>query len=604
MRSVLARPLLLLVLTLVACGSKLSTHPAVTVTKFLPATLEATRPKEGEPRTAKVRIYADAGIRALPHWKEDITDQLDYASQLLQPMVGVKLAVESVHDWTRTNDPHDALRELVQADKADDVTWVIGYVTPPDTASIAMTELGDAQPLGHHVVVRGWAEKPEVDRLAGKLPDLSDAERGEVIGAHRRHKQTVVLLHMLAATLGAIGEADPTWIQHVSYSPKQNTFSNRTREILQLAVDARLSGDSDLTLAKKLSDAIEKSEWGGWIPAEHDQVLVALHNVIDVSRAGKTFADVPAAAYDEFKRISELAKRGQTSDAMVELDNLLTAYPGNATMHELKCEIMLGKPGITDKGTRAVCNRVAELAPGDPTVHMAIGEALIRAGDLAGARSELMQAEAKIANLPAGAPEAWRRLIGIYNGLGALTWTEDAIAKAKLEQDPAAAHAAQTRARFGIPRGAKFVAPDKEATLVTAIRGVLDLIYASKFNEAERALAAADKQWPSAPGLIAARCDLAFRMGQIDAAHAACARALAADARDSWALYLLGVLLLREASTTNTGITRLKQAIEVDPDLGQAWRTLAQAYVRSNDKAALDELGKAYLAKFGQPLPH
>jgi tetratricopeptide (TPR) repeat protein len=588
---------------LAACGGKLSDHPAESVTKFLPATLETTRPKEGDPRTAKVRIYADPGVRAIPHWKEDITDQLDYANQLLQPMIGVKLAVESFQEWVRIGDPHDALRELIQVDKAADVTWVLGYVTPPDIASAVMTELGDAQPLGHHLVVRTWAETPELTALAGKLPDLKDAERGEVIGAHRRHKQTVVLLHMLAATLGAIAEADPTWIQHVSYSPKQSTFSNRTRDLLQLAVDARLSNDSDLALANKLIDAIEKAEWGGWIAAAHDEVLATLHHVVDASRAGKTFADVPPAAYEELKRITELVKRGLAGDALAELDNLLTAYPGNATMHELKCEIMLAKPGIADKATRAACARVAELAPGDPTVHMAVGEALIRAGELAAARGELAHAEDKIANLSSGAADAWRRLIGIYTGLGALTWTEDAIAKAKLDNDPAAAHAAQTRARFGIPRGAKFVAPDKEAALVAAIRGVLDLVYASKFGDAERALAAAEKTWPSAPGLTAARCDLAFRMGQIDAARAACARALAADPGDSWALYLSGALLLREAGTTHDGIEKLKQAIAVDPDLGQAWRTLAKAYARGHDQAALDQLGKAYLAKFGQPLP-
>lgn len=598
-----ARPLVLLVLGLAACGGKLSEHPAESMTKLLPATLETTRPRGGEPRTAKVRIYADPGVRALPRWKEDITDQLDYASQLLQPMIGVNLAVESFQEWARIGDPQDGLRELAQLDKAADVTWVIGYVTPPDTASTVMTELGDAHALGRHIVVRTWAETPEVNALAGKLPDLKDAERAEVIAAHRRHKQTVVLLHMLAATLGAIAEADPTWIQHVSYSPKQHTFSVRTRELLQLAVDGRLSGDSDLVLAAKLVDAIEKSAWGGWIATAHDQVLAALHTVVDASPSGKTLADVPPAAAEALKRISELARRGQASDALAELDNILTAYPGNATLHELRCEIMLGKPGIADKATRAACARVAALAPGDPTVHLAVGEALIRAGDLAGARGELAQAEDKIANLSTGAADAWRRLIGIYLGLGALTWTEAALAKAKLENDPAAAQVAQTRARFGIPRGAKFVAPDQEAALVAAIRGVLDLVYASKFGAAERALAAAGRKWPNAPGLFAARCDLAFRMGQFSAARAACARALAADQGDSWALYLLGALLLREAGTTSSGIQKLKQAIAVDPDLGQAWRTLAKAYTRGHDQASLDQLGKAYLAKFGQPLP-
>jgi predicted Zn-dependent protease len=273
-------------------------------------------------------------------------------------------------------------------------------------------------------------------------------------------------------------------------------------------------------------------------------------------------------------------------------------------MHELRCEIMLAKPGITDPATRAACNRVAELAPGDPTVHLAVAEALLRAGDIPGARAELVVTEDKIGNLAVGAADAWRRVIAIYGSLGALTWTDDALAKAKLDRDPSATIVATTRARYGIPRGAKFVAPEQEAALVSAIRRALDLIYANKFGDAERALAAADRKWPGAPGVTAARCDLAFRMGQFEAARGACARALAADPGESWALYLLGTLLLRDAGTTGAGIEKLKRAIAVDPELGQAWRTLAKAYERGHDKVALDQLADAYQAKFGQPLPH
>jgi predicted Zn-dependent protease len=452
-------------------------------------------------------------------------------------------------------------------------------------------------------MIRTWPEKPEVEALSGRLPDPTDPDRAEVANAHHRHKQTIVLLHMLAATLGAIGETDPAWIQAVSYSPQQSTFSNRNRELLQIAANSRVAEEPDLALARKLSDEIERAEWGGWVAASHDQVVGALRNVIDASKRGQTAANIPAAAYDEYRRISELAKRGQIADALIELDNLLTAYPGNATIYQLKCEMMLGKPGVADKATRAACNRVSDLAPGDPMVHIAVAEALIRAGDITAARGELTTAEDKIGNLPTGAADAWRKVIGIYSGLGALTWTEAAIARAKLESDPAAAQVAQTRARFGIARGAKFVAPDQEAALVTAIRKALDLIYASKFGDAERAIAAAEKKWPGAPGLIASRCDLSFRAGQIEAARGLCAKAVAADPKESWALYLLGTLLLRDAGSTPTGIARLRQAIAADPDLGQAWRTLAKAYARGNDKAALDQLGRDYQAKFGQALP-
>nr|MBA3822229.1 tetratricopeptide repeat protein [Deltaproteobacteria bacterium] len=223
--------------------------------------------------------------------------------------------------------------------------------------------------------------------------------------------------------------------------------------------------------------------------------------------------------------------------------------------------------------------------------------------DLKGTRAELVEAEAKIGNLPTGKEAAWRRLIALYQQIGALTWTEEAIIKAKLEKDPVAVQIAQTRARYGVPRGSKFVAPEQEALLVVAIRRALDQVYATKYGEAEATLAAAEKQWPGAPGLAGARCDLALRMGQFGPARASCNRALAADPDASWALYLSGVLALRDASGTKAGIAKLKRAIAVDPELAQAWRTLAKAYGRTNDKAALAQLATDYQAKFGQPLP-
>ena len=72
-----------------ACGGKQVTehHEAADLTLFLPATLEVEKPKTGEPRALHVRVWADAAVRAAPHWKEDISEQADYASQLLTPLV-------------------------------------------------------------------------------------------------------------------------------------------------------------------------------------------------------------------------------------------------------------------------------------------------------------------------------------------------------------------------------------------------------------------------------------------------------------------------------------------------------------------------------------
>ena len=86
-------------------------------------------------------------------------------------------------------------------------------------------------------------------------------------------------------------------------------------------------------------------------------------------------------------------------------------------------------------------------------------------------------------------------------------------------------------------------------------------------------------------------------------ADGATAATAATAANRAWALYLSGILDLKNPSGTTSGIERLKKAIDVDPELGQAWRTLAKAYQRTKDQAALDQLAKDYQARFGQPLP-
>ncbi len=610
----------------IGCGPNIVNDklPA-SVSGHLPATLEAARPRPGDPRDVHVRVWVDAGVRALPHWRERIVDQLDYASQLLTPLIGARLSVDKIGDWNRTSDPSAALSALAEVDKGDNATWVIGYVTPGDRATKVMSDLGQAEPLGKYVIVRGWSERAETQKLTATLPDMREAQRTEILAAHRRHKQAVVLLHMLATTLGAIDSSDASWIQNRSYSSKQSTFSDRNRELMQLALEARLADTKEPEIASKLLAAIEKSEFGGWVAASRDEVTKRLRNIIDATKAGRTAKAVPAAAYDQYSRIETLAKQGQFEDALIELSNLLTAYPGNAAMHQLRCEIMLRKAAFAarkaarapeknpkakkpdDTEWRAACAKASELAPGDPSPHLAVAKALAARDDIAGTRAELVKAEDRIANLPAGAAAAWRNVIDIYMGLGALTWSDAAIARAKLENDPVAEKVAQKRARYGVPRGAKFVKPAHEGELVHAVRDALDLVYAAKFNEARRALAVAERHWPGAPGLSATRCDLGLRTGQLAQARAACAKALAIDPGASWALYLSGVMALRTRAGTPRGIEMLKKAIAVDPELGQAWRALAQAYARETDnkeyRDALEQLAKDYQTEFGQSLP-
>ncbi len=584
----------------------------IDLSRYLPSVFEAETPKgtsgngtkPDDPRSIHVRVWTDAAVRVAAHWKDDLTDQIDYANQLLQPLLNARLQVDDWKEWDRTGDLHEALAQLQAVDAGSDIAWVIGYTGPSDTASKAMSELGDARPLGRHVVVHGWAEKPETDLLAMSLPaELSDAQRQEVLGAHRRHKQATVLLHQLAITMGVVATNGPSWLDNPLYSTKLTTFPDRSREIMVLSLKERLGGGSDQALAPRLLELLDK-EWGGWVAADREQVMAGLKQIVDAANKGKTASDIPREAVAQFDRIHELVK-ADPHQALVELDNLLAAYPGNGTMHQLKCDIMLIKPGVKSKETRAACTRASEVAPGDPTPHLAVGGALVQAGDLAGARAELVAAEAAIGNLEHGVDDAWRKVIAAYLAIGGLTWADAAIAKAKLDKDPLAAQVAQLRARYGVPRDTKLVTPEHEGELLAASHTALQVIYANKHAEARKLIATAEAKWPGAPGLLAARWYLALRESAVAGARALCARAVAAQPDESWALYLSGVLALKDTSAggAQAGIALLRKAIAADPDLGQAWRALGQAYARIHDDAAFDKLAADYAAKFNQSLP-
>ena len=71
----------------------------------------------------------------------------------------------------------------------------------------------------------------------------------------------------------------------------------------------------------------------------------------------------------------------------------------------------------------------------------------------------------------------------------------------------------------------------------------------------------------------------------------ACQRALAARSERVVGAYL-SVIALQDASAARSGIESCKQRDRVDPELGQAWRTLAKAYARAKDKPALDKLAQ------------
>ncbi len=452
--------------------------------KQLPAQLTAVEKWTGELRVARLRVWADDEYRAQNvRWQRGFDEQLDYANQVLGPMLGVRLEPE-YRSW----DHHapgatlsDQLEVLAREDPGEDVAFVVGLTSSLSLVAGAFEQIGAARLGGRHLVVRGHADVEERKAFERAFPDIDREQREQVLEARRRHKTAALLIHELAHSLSALHETGPDQIMNPAYSHRAASISARNRELMLIALEDRLrppgARDPGAT-AHKLLAALD-AEWSGWVASERDQRIADLRD-----QSG------PAAAV----------------------------------------------------------------------------------GGTAQARTELAAAKA-------GAPAPDRDIAG---------WSPS------------------TRVRYGIPRdGARYrLAPDDEPDALAAVRDVLAKVNANQLDAAVRAVSAAEKRWPGLPGLVAARCDLELRRGAVGAARALCARA-SDRGESSWALYLGGVIELQgnTPAATTAGIALLRRAIELDPDLAQAWRTLGKALSRSGRTAEREHLASEYYRRFGAALP-
>ena len=599
-----------------------SSHEAQhdTLGKLLPAQLTALGHWTGETRVAKLRVWADDEYRAQNvRWEHGFDEQVDYANQVLIPMLGLRLEPEYQtwrhHEPTSTLDEHMAA--LARMDPGDDAAFVVGLTSSLSLVSATFDQIGIAMVGGRHLMVRGHADLEERQAFERAFPSIGRDEQETVLEARRRHKTVTVLLHELAHSLGALHETESGWVMNASYSHQAASISDRNRELMLIVLEDRLkpaaARDPQAT-TRALLAALEV-EGGGWDAHDRDTVMASLRDQLGTQPAARPAGiagAVPAAALDQYQHAEQLFASGDHRGAAATIEPLLAAYPAHADLRVLSCKIELLRGGPKDAKAIATCDRAAglsaEIAPA-----LAVADARLAAGDAAGSRATLAAAETRLANLPADkAATAWLMLAGRYQAMGALTWAETAIAKAGAAgASPGADHgiaawAATTRARYGIPRDAgrwKLI-PEDEAVAVTTVRGIVALANANKIDAAVKAAGAADRRWPRLPGLLAAHCDLELRRESLAAARRDCDRAIE-QGGSSWALYLRGIIELRTDSpaATATAIAKLREAIAIDPELGQAWRALGKALERAKATEPLEQLRRDYQARFRTPLP-
>jgi predicted Zn-dependent protease len=603
-----------------ACGSNNPSsynpfHRPDISSQLLPAPLAAKRDLKDTPRTVRVRVYADHEHRAQSRrWSAHFQEQLDLANEILIPEFGVQLEVVEFKEWARQAPAqrlHEILDELEDRDSGADVEWVIGLASALSSVSTSMHELGVARPLGRHMVLRGYSDIAE-------RKELGNDYKEELFKVRRRHKQAVLLLHEWGHTMGAIHvDGDETALMNTYYSKNMTGFASQNADLIRAALEARLlppEQRSEAAQAMALRRYLESTpRWKLWLASDYDMLRALLDEIALAHEAqpgkGPAKSGIPDEARAVYERVRGLARAGKIDAALTELDDLLEAYPAHVQFRAIACELWLSKEGPRAKAT-AQCKRIAELDAGNPAGDLLLARAHVAGGQLLAAHDILSAAVERAAGMTetpvAIRMELWTALLSMYQAMRAVTWAEAALARApgSLDLQEFRTWAVATRRRYGLPPSAKRhnIRPEHEAKYLAEVRAVLDLTYAKKYNEAKKLALRALQSYPDAPGLLGALCDLELRMRQFGAARARCVKALSGHDEASWPRYLLGILELRD-KRNQAGIAHLQTAIELDPDLRQAYHALFKAHERMKDSQGVDQVREAYRQRFGVAIP-
>ncbi len=186
-------------------------------------------------RRVRARLWADETYRSQNvHWSTHVERQIAVVNGMLAPY-GAELEVLAAQPWPRrsADDLSADLAALVAHDPGEDVDLVIGYVTALPAFTASMHQLGRAEVLGRHVVVRGMDDRAELEYFTKSFRMLSQEEATNLYYERKRHKEAAVLVHEWGHTVGATHSDAYTDYMHPVYDVRAAELRPQSAELVQ-----------------------------------------------------------------------------------------------------------------------------------------------------------------------------------------------------------------------------------------------------------------------------------------------------------------------------------------------------------------------------------
>ena len=553
-----------------------------------PAEVKPAAIKAGPMRTFKVRAYADDAYQAqTPRWNAHLEEQLSRASAVLEAQFGARLELESARAWPRQGSSArlaDVLDQLKQKDDGAQVDWVVGYTASLDVFSAAQDQLGVGSFFGKHFVLRGMASAAELDAINQALNLLSTEDREQLVRQRRLHKETSVLLHEWAHTLGAFHDRDPKVLMAPAYDPGAGMFSEVSARVIGLGLAHRGVIGSKAAWAKAYRAEVARAGDAVWDAVETQHALAA---------ADYFFQSNALESKDE-KRLDEASLREHAGDyerAQEIIAPLASRYPGTATVQELACSIAQK----AHKNELETCRRAVRLDDISVQTLLSTAHLEITSGIPANAQPLLARAEPKLGKEQG----AWLWLAQLELSAGALTAADRAATNVEGKNaNLIKAETARTRSFIGLPAQPL---QERESEYVTGALAAHEQIDKGQLQLAVSKALELSKRFPDAPAAAVVQCRVKSRGKSVAEIQQVCGDAAKAAPGAFLPQYILGLAQSAQAHWEEAEKS-LRRAIEIDGSTREVWASLAAVQLKLHQTDAVRASQAKFKERFGASL--
>ena len=337
-------------------------------------------------RTMRVRLYADAALIRKESTRSEFAARIERANQVLASALRLRLVLEDMRELPAQRpdiDTEAALLALTQLDPGKDVDLVVAIIAASPVVTLSFHDLGCAQVLGNHLVLRTMDDVAELRALEG-FDTLDPGERSRLYQQRKRHKETAIFLHELGHALGALHTRDPLELMHPSYDNDMQAFAPANVELMGYVVDDRIAQDGahdNAALAQRLIDSVRRAETPSWIEAERQSYLAELERLLAAKPAstgpGPSLAAAsqpapPAAPSEDLSALSE-ADRARylglepalaaehLEEVRATAAELAAAYPDSLPVQQKACQLGM-QLGLSRREIKPYCDRMMKLS--------------------------------------------------------------------------------------------------------------------------------------------------------------------------------------------------------------------------------------------------